>query len=285
MKAIPVSLVLVTFLLAALPGKAEPPLSQFIQDKADMFRAPTRAKASAEIREIRRQFHRDVFIETLPSLTAEERTQLKSLSRAETQAYYAQIGQEHAQAAEVDGIHILYSRDPKAKFLQITVWPESQHEVFTDADAKRLYKLVNHRRYSSGVDQALLDGLAMIRDTLHRNLHLNHPDDGPANGWTMAVIVAMGMVGWIVLLVISMRMSKEEIQGPHPGLLGAMFGQVASVWIYDHLFPRGNPGPGKVQTTLFKSSRHGSSQPPAFATLHDDASFAVAEQHSSRLNG
>ncbi len=84
--------------------------------------------------------------------------------------------------------------------------------------------------------------MAQVKDTLHRNLHLDHPDEGPANGWTMAAIVAVGLGVWIVLLLASSRLEDflggEAKAAERAGLMGAMFGQTAAVWIYDRLYPR-----------------------------------------------
>ena len=140
----------------------------------------------------------------------------------------------------MDGIHILICRGPTR--VQVTVWPESQLQTFTAADAERLRKFFIHRRYSSGFDQALLDSLDEVRDTLHRNLHMENPEEGAVSGRTMALLVAGAIGCWALLSLVGWRAS-----GPSPltptttaskaGLLGAMFGQVAAVWIYDRLFP------------------------------------------------
>jgi hypothetical protein len=235
MKAVPEISLLLLGLLPLPPAVGETPMSGAVRDRAELFRHDTRAKAEEQIHEIRRLFHRDVLVETDPSLPAADRARFKSMRRLDQLNYFNALGQQRARKAEVDGVHILFCRDPR--YVQITVWPEFQQQTFTDEDAERLRKLLRHRRYSSGVDQALLDGVNMIRETYQRNLHID-PDNGLARPSTMAVSLIALLGVWLALLLASSRLRAQSgnKSSLHPGLLGTMFGHVAALWIYDLLF-------------------------------------------------
>jgi hypothetical protein len=235
MKAVPQISLLVLGLLPLPPAVGETLMSGAVRDRADLFHHDTRAKAEEQIHDIRRQFHRDVLVETIPSLPAADRARFKSMRRLDQLNYFIALGQQRAREAEVDGVHILFCRDPRQ--VQVTVWPEFQQQTFTDEDAERLRRLLKHRRYSSGVDQALLDGINMIRETYQRNLHFD-PDNGLARPSTMALSLIAFLGVWLALLLASTRLRAQSAdKSPlHPGLLGTLFGHVASLWIYDLLF-------------------------------------------------
>lgn len=254
-------------LFAGMTGPAAGPPYEPVRDEAHVFRPETQKQAAENIRDIRRLFHRDVLIETM-ELSAEQAARVRKLSRADEVAFFSGLGEERARAAEIEGILILICRAPSTvpllgrgrKLVQITVWPESERQTFTDKNAEQLRRKLT-RRLPGGLDGALLDGLHFVRDTWRHNLQLEQADDGSATAGTLWMIVAGFLIVWIVLLLVSFRWgsaSTDANEALQPALLGAIFGQPAATPIYDRLLPPAPAGATEATLSFFAAPR-----PPA----------------------
>jgi hypothetical protein len=247
-------------------GAEEPSITGSVVDGARFFRDETILRADARIRDLRQRYHFDVRIETLDALPAAEAKQLESLWRQKSKGRYLDnLAREKAEQAGVDGLYILICRGPRRGFIQVTAYPDSARDVFSDFKRRELQDLLQKglqgvvagegsndaaeaalgfgwaARPVTGADAALLEGLSAIEKTVRERLG----DPNAVRGWTVGALMVFGISVWLVLRIISRRMAARApeagLLGPTqpdrtPGLLAAQFGSPAAYWIYDRLF-------------------------------------------------
>lgn len=242
------SMVLLAALIVPVPvGRAEEP-PPLVRDEADFFQPATRARLEKDIREIRRLYHRDLSVETIAALSAEEKQRLKSLNRRNEVQYLNDLGRARAQAAGVEGISILICRDPRRVI--VTVGPDAQAQAFTVEDAENVRKMIAHRllvgRLAGGPDRVIVDAVERVNRILRANLSRDDPERGLASGWSMALTIGGVLALWAVLRFLSrgseVALGDREPAGARAAMLGSMFGSPASLWIYDRLLPQPQAG-------------------------------------------
>jgi hypothetical protein len=275
-----------------------------VHDEAKLFRPETVARADARIEEMRRLYHRDLLVETVPAAPDADRERLRHLPAPEAVKFFDQWARERAKAAGVDGVAVLVCVDPP--HVRVTAWPESADEVFPEDRRERLRKLLAQRlrvgqprswlphwltRARPGdPDEALLDAVAQVRAAL-REAHpqVEGPADPMAESRFAVGALVLGVVGaWVVLVVVRRRVARADAHaepwpgpGPLAALLGGMFGVVPAHWVYDRLLRDVAPearmpsadipadlGPQAEQTP--PAEEHGSSEPSAEAPPYEE---------------
>ncbi len=155
-------LVLAAWLLPAGPAHAVFPPA--IKDDGKFFKPETLDKANKKIREIYENYKKDVVIETIPTLTADQEKQLKEEGKAK---FFAKLALDRARALGVNGIYIVFCKKPT--HLQVHMDPSTQKKGFTVANRKELIdKIVSFFREEK-FDEGLLAGLDLIESTLKAN--------------------------------------------------------------------------------------------------------------------
>jgi hypothetical protein len=265
-----------TALLAApaLAARADGPPAAAVVDGAELFRPATVARADALVRDIRRRYHFDVRIETLAALPEADRRKIEGTSQRRTKArYLAEFSRERAKEADVDGLYVLVSTDPRARAIEVTAYPSSAGALLSPFKQKELHGLLEKRLRGAqagagrqdaaqaavgfgwvapwGPDAALLEALAQVKN----DLRTQAGDPNAVPTLPVAVVLAVGAGLWLVLTLVRRRMAERDpgggLFGPiDPGrtaaFLASRFGTPAAFWAYDRLFfrtPGVRPGP------------------------------------------
>lgn len=234
------SLVCLTgLLLAAGPVLAEGTLAE-VRDEANLFNPDVVREVNAKLHEIHRIYHRDVLIETIKQIPKDVLERLEK-DKKPVQAF-TRWARELAQQNGVQGIFVLISADPRPglKHAAVLVWPESEEKILLPRYCDEIRRAFVNGMKNNSPNQALDNMVEKIRDRLRSSLADETTAVLPISWTTIGLIVLGVMVLWLVASVVRMRTphpdpaAAGEGSGKHlPGVMGGMFGGMASHWIYD----------------------------------------------------
>jgi hypothetical protein len=153
---------LAAWLLTAGPARAvfPPP----IKDDGKFFKPETLDKANKKIREIYQNYKRDVVIETLASLTADQEKKLESEGKTK---FFGQLALQRAKDLGVNGIYVVFSKKPTG--LHVHMDPDTQKKAFTAGNRKKLIEVIVKHFKEEKFDEGLLAGLDTIEAVLKAN--------------------------------------------------------------------------------------------------------------------
>jgi hypothetical protein len=127
-----------------------------VRDRAMFFSPEAVKKANAEIAEIAHRFGRDLLIETVTTVPAEDVDRVKALNKTERKAYFESWSRKRARAEGVNGVVILISRDPATLYVNVT---ESAKAVVTQAAETRIQDALltafHDKKYDDGLAAAV----------------------------------------------------------------------------------------------------------------------------------
>ncbi|MBV8779811.1 MAG: TPM domain-containing protein [Phycisphaerae bacterium] len=150
---------LVTFLLAILFGAAM--AGAEVRDQAHFFSDSAIDQATRTISQIDSQYHKQVVIETFPSIPSDLQG---SYNAAQKDQFFDQWAKQRFGAAGVNGIYVLICKDPP--YLKPEVGAKTGQKAFTLADSRELGQKMLADFKQRQFDQGLTDGLNFIQSTL-----------------------------------------------------------------------------------------------------------------------
>jgi hypothetical protein len=263
-------------LVAAGPGFGQSSLAE-VRDGAELFKPDTILAVDDQLQELRRLYHHDILIETIKEVPRDERALLQK-GRPPARAFAA-WAQRLAEQRGVEGIYVLLSTDPRFKHASVTIWPPSMETVLSSSDGNEIRRaFVNRARTSP--NQALVSMVEEIRDQLQARLG-DHATTSPVTWMTIGLVVVGILVLWVVALAVRMKLDgkkpaplaeKEGTGTLMPGVMGGLFGTVASHWIYDKTLPQPEEGEkgGKKEEEQESENRVPPSLLPSVPPLEHD---------------
>jgi hypothetical protein len=248
--------------LLFLPSLCLPARAAGIEDRAGLFKIATRDKAADAIDEIRHRTHKDLLIETINKLSADELRQYRELTTDRQRAeFFRNLAAQRARKWDVNGVYVLLCRvpavdEPHKGFFQffprtftelfppqvvghaVVVRPESNEAYFPAEARARLdslfggIRIVDHNQ-----DQVLLDAVKQAGDELEANARALGAPPADTFHWGSVVWAAAALVGaWIVLGVIRGRTAaRQGTPGPPPGAdqeFAALYGAAGALWLF-----------------------------------------------------
>lgn len=249
-----------------------------IRDEAKLFSSDAVEKANQKIKEIYRDYDKDLFIETVLAIPKNLQDKYKELGKGR---FFVDWAEKRAADEGVKGIYVLICKEPA--HLQVTVNKLRPATAFTRENGQKLSRIMlekfAERKTDKRFDAGLLAGVDFVQSTLRANLppqsagkqegrstvgSSNQPQGhGPGMGGSIMGWVCIGVVillaVWLVLGLVRALSGGGGGYGPRgygPGgygagggggflnsLLGGMFGAAAGMWMYDHFFG-GHSGAG-----------------------------------------
>jgi hypothetical protein len=135
-----------------------------VNDEAKLFSEAAKEKANKEIAEIKRRYRKDLLIETLARPKGGAAAKLSKDERAK---FFTRFADERARAARVDGIYALISVEPR--YVEVVSGEATRRKgIFTDENDLALAKKLIAKLSAGQPDEALLDGVAYVSQTLSR---------------------------------------------------------------------------------------------------------------------
>src|SRR5439155_25309842 len=169
--------VLVGWLMATASASAA--LTPEIRDGAEFFTPESVKKADAEIKDIKRNFKKDLLIETYNTVAADKAEEVKKMDRKARNRFFQDWARNRAKAVEVNGIYVLICKDPG--HIQVEVGNETQRKAFTVNDRDKLRNILLTRLQEGAKvkeeaekkklhDKGLVEAVEFVRKTMSENL-------------------------------------------------------------------------------------------------------------------
>jgi hypothetical protein len=211
-----------------------------VNDRAGFFSADAVTRARAAIRQFRRDYHRDLFIETFPHVPDTDRKEVSGLWTRGRERYFADWATKRARAVGVDGVYVLVCKEPK--HVHVLVYPDAPEQAFTADNAKTLRKRLE-KQLPRSPDDALGDAVDFVRDTVKENLAARDAASSAIGIGAVAWIVGVVLGLWLVLSLVRTVLHWRGGSASDPGHVGltagffaGLFGTAAGHWVYDRLF-------------------------------------------------
>jgi uncharacterized membrane protein YgcG len=152
-------ILLLCWLIPAHPAWAVYPPP--VKDEGKFFSKDALDKADKKIKEIYDRFHKDVVVETFPSIPADLEAKYRELGRKK---FFVDWAQTRARNLGVNGIYILVTREPS--HLQVEVGHRTEQKAFTLEDRDRLARGLLAKFKEKKFDDGLLEGLDFIEKNM-----------------------------------------------------------------------------------------------------------------------
>ena len=127
-----------------------------IKDGGKFFSADAIRKANKEIREIAKDFDRDLLIETVATIPGEQAERVKAMSREERAKFFRNWATDRAELAVVQGVYVLICKEPG--FLEIIITPRGRPAFDKESFEKLrelLLKSFHEKQYDEGLQKAV----------------------------------------------------------------------------------------------------------------------------------
>ena len=216
-----------------------------IHDRAGLFQFDTVAKAREGLRQYRREYHRDLFLETFAHPPTTDQSLVRRLIRQHQDKYFTNWARQRADAIGVDGVYVLICKEPK--HVIVLVHPNTPEQAFSGDKAKELRKRLE-RQLAKSPDTAPGLALAFVRDTVNESLSTPVSEANSIRFETvLAILAGIGGVWLLLSLVRAILMRRDIVKhdrasvGLLAGFCAALFGTTAGHWIYDHVFHAHGP--------------------------------------------
>src|SRR5262249_6199694 len=116
--------VLAAWLVPAGPARAVFPPA--IKDDGKFFKPETLEKANKKIREIYEKYRKDVVVETIAMLSADQEKKLKDEGKGK---FFTTLALDRSKELGVNGLYIIFSKQPQHYYIHIDT--ETRKKVFT----------------------------------------------------------------------------------------------------------------------------------------------------------
>ena len=153
--------------LLALLGLTAPALAIYppaLKDDGKFFSKEGTEKANKKIREIYQKYKKDVVIETVPMLTADQEKKVKEDGEAK---FFAKLTNDRAKEIGLNGVYLMLCKKPK--YLRMHMDPETQKKMFTAGNRTTTVGKIVARFKEDEFDDGLFDGLKEIETLLETN--------------------------------------------------------------------------------------------------------------------
>jgi hypothetical protein len=128
-----------------------------VHDQAKFFSAEELKKANEKIRDVMRQYDKDLMIETYATVAAEPGAErVKAMSRADRNKYFHTWAEDRVRAMVVNGIYILVCKEPP--HVQVEVTPAARPQFGPKAYEKLIGMLIadfHEHHFDQGLERAI----------------------------------------------------------------------------------------------------------------------------------
>jgi hypothetical protein len=252
-------------LLATVAGQALA-ASRGVVDRANFFSNTAIEKADRQINDIARSTGKDLLVEAVPSIPADQQRDYKDLGK---QAFFSRWAGARAQTAGVRGIYILLCKEPG--HLQIKPDRQMLRGPFTQDDAQQLQRQMLPQLKAKQYDAALQGAVDFVAARLRAQAAPAavpqgraapaQRGGGPAIGAGIGGWICLGIavfLGFLLLRAVMRGFSRGGMGGGGMGspggmgggmgggygggyggggffqsMLGGIFGAAAGNWLYD----------------------------------------------------
>ena len=239
-----------------------------VRDAAGLFSTRAVQQADDTIRNIQKNFRKDLLVETFPGVP-DSRTNDYARNRED---FFASLVRERAQAARLDGIYVLIMKEapPHKLRIQVGIGQATRQRAFLPANRDELVRLFQSGFREGKNDEGLNAAVGYVERTLRSNLGGAVATANPARSMPPAaapvthgsgdsfaskLILGLLIVGGVFFVIFLIRVLRNGMGGGSavPGAGGGMFGGgggggffssllggiggvMAGSWLYDRFF-------------------------------------------------
>jgi hypothetical protein len=135
-----------------------------VKDEGKFFSKEALEKADKKIRSIYEKYKKDVVVETMGALNAEQTRQMDEDGKTK---YFTRMARDRSKAMGLNGIYIVFTRKPQ--HYQFYMDPDTQKTTFKIADRNKAGEKIVAQFKEDQFDAGLLDGLDSIEASLKAN--------------------------------------------------------------------------------------------------------------------
>ncbi len=240
-----------------------------VRDTAGLFSAGAIKQADEAVRNIQREFRKDLLVETFAGVPENR----KADYNRNREVFFTDFVRERAQEARLDGIYVLIMKEqpPHRMHIQVGVGQATRSRAFLAADRDQLVKLLQTNFRDEKYDDGLRAGIAFVERTMRTHLGSRETSGsmnrqglastaareavpGRSSSPGLGAILLFGalIIGGIVVFSLIMRLMRGGMGGggvPSGGgmmggggggmfssLLAGIGGAMAGSWLYDRFF-------------------------------------------------
>jgi hypothetical protein len=132
-----------------------------VRDAGKFFSADAIKKANKEIREIAKNYDRDLLIETFATIPGDQAERVKGMPREERAKFFRNWAADRADVAVVHGVYILVCKEPA--FVEIVITPRGR-QGFDKASFEKLRELLLNSFHEKRYDEGLQGAVDLVRE-------------------------------------------------------------------------------------------------------------------------
>ncbi len=159
---------LASLVLVLLAGAASAADAPAVRDAAGFFKDAATRKANEDLGTLKDEFGTELRIETVKSVPDARLAEVKTMTTAQREQYFAAWARERAAAEKVHGVYVLICKSPT--YLQVEVGKDTQKKAFTPEDRKALRDAMFVPFKAKEFDQGLRAAVDLYRDRLNKNV-------------------------------------------------------------------------------------------------------------------
>jgi len=227
-------------------------VSARVNDAGNFFSPATIEQANAKIHALRREFGKDLLVETFAKVPVDLEARYQDLGK---NRFFSEWADRRAVEARIVGVYVLLCREPAR--LQVEVGKTTRLKAFTLADRDRLVQQMLPLLKAKKYDQALLGAVDFVAAALRQNqarhamaplgVHAPRGAAGNADSPLHWLLIAGGVLVGLWLLMAVVRtfsgaggagggMGTPGGGGFFSSLMGGLFGAAVGNWMYDSFF-------------------------------------------------
>jgi len=190
------------------------PLPGAVQDGAGLFSAAAVQEADQHIQDISRLYHKNLRVETFPSPSTLKTWILKLKKPQDRGRFYEDWARELARKVGPDSVVILICREPAPLHVEVAAGRHLKGKAFPVEDRDRVRESLLAGLNRGDNDQALLDAIHRVRQTLEATQKTWLEADD-AFSWSGILAVIFALVGFWVCLEFLRRFQRPP-EGEEP---------------------------------------------------------------------
>lgn len=134
-----------------------------VEDEGKFFSPDAVKKANEQIRELARQYDKDLLVETYATVPADQVEKVKAMSREERIKFFHEWAADRIKTAVVNGVYVLICKEPPFFYVEVA---GKGRTVFDPQFARKLESALREKLHEKQFDEALLDTVKLVREKL-----------------------------------------------------------------------------------------------------------------------
>jgi hypothetical protein len=230
--------VLLLALVSLVRAEKEPPPTNDLTDKANLFSKEAKDEVTPLLKEIRSLGKGLSFvIETFPDPGDDAPQEEKARNK-----FFGDWAEEQAKKLKVKGVYLLVCKNPRR--FELLVDTKTSEQAFPETDRAELKSILATHFEKKEDDKALIAGVTFTRDRMKANVGATGTTTTPSkpaeSGWVYwASLIGLILVGlWVLIAAIRAVITAGIGEDFMPAFWSALLGAAVGLWLYENVFSK-----------------------------------------------